>query len=530
MRRIAIAIAAALLVAPAAATAQTYPEPKEPGPVTAKPKGPFKTHTVCKGKGNVRLHHDPEGGGQGEGGRHDPRPQRHLPGGRARQRDQEALPEADREPVSPAKVLLKAKGNMQNGIAVNDADEVTVDGFMARGYKANGFFFTNLNGYSMNHLIARQTGVYGLYAFNTIGGEILNSEAYYVNDGAFYIGQTPPQTSPVRTMVRNVKGWGSPLGFSATNMRYVTITKSKFFNNALGIAPNALDGEKYPPAEDNVIIDNDIFWNNFNFHEGNPPFAKRDTGVAALAPVGTGIILLGGRGNRIENNRIYGNYLAGVIAVESILVEKTPEARVLRNNVIRSNSWGLNGTDLNGHDVMYDGSGTNNCFTGATSTFPEDGSTFAGCGGDERVQRRRAGHDARLGRPGRAQRLGQASAPGRSPGTPRSRCSSDQTRHRRARRRRAVGCGAGVDGATKKTIELGDNYYAPKTVTVAKNTTVTWRWPGFEEAGDVHDVKLKSGPKGVKKFQSESAATDYASSASSRSRARTRSSARSTRR
>jgi plastocyanin len=67
----------------------------------------------------------------------------------------------------------------------------------------------------------------------------------------------------------------------------------------------------------------------------------------------------------------------------------------------------------------------------------------------------------------------------------------------------------GVDGATKKAIELGDNYYAPKTVTVAKNTTVTWRWPGFEEAGDVHDVKLKSGPKGVKKFQSESAATDY---------------------
>ena len=67
----------------------------------------------------------------------------------------------------------------------------------------------------------------------------------------------------------------------------------------------------------------------------------------------------------------------------------------------------------------------------------------------------------------------------------------------------------GVDGATKKTITLGDNYYSPKTVTVAKNTTVTWRWPGFEEAGDVHDVKLKTGPKGVKKFHSEGAATDY---------------------
>ena len=36
---------------------------------------------------------------------------------------------------------------------------------------------------------------------------------------------------------RNVDGWGSPLGFSATNMRYVTITKSRFYNNALGIVP-----------------------------------------------------------------------------------------------------------------------------------------------------------------------------------------------------------------------------------------------------------------------------------------------------
>ena len=65
-----------------------------------------------------------------------------------------------------------------------------------------------------------------------------------------------------------------------------------------------------------------------------------------------------------------------------------------------------------------------------------------------------------------------------------------------------LGAVPGVEGATQKTVELGDNYYAPKTVTVAKNTTVTWRWPGFEEAGDVHDVKLKSGPKGAKKFHS----------------------------
>jgi plastocyanin len=64
--------------------------------------------------------------------------------------------------------------------------------------------------------------------------------------------------------------------------------------------------------------------------------------------------------------------------------------------------------------------------------------------------------------------------------------------------------------ATKaKTIRVADDYYLPKTVTVDRGTTVTWRWPSFEQAGDVHDVKLESGPKGVKKFQSEPASTDY---------------------
>jgi len=383
MHRIAIAIAAALLVTPAAATAQTYPEPKQPGPVAAKPAGPFKTHTVCKGKGKcdfttiqkavdkakagdtIRVRN----GTYREAVRVDGTKKRYL--------------KLIGNPSNPAKVLLKAKGNMQNGILVNEADEVTVDGFMARGYKANGFFFTNVNGYTMDHLVARQTGVYGIYAFNSIGGTISNSEAYYVNDGAFYIGQTPPQSNPKQTIVSNIEGWGSPLGFSATNMRYVTITKSRFYNNAIGIAPNALDSEKYPPAEGNVIIDNDIFWNNFNFRAGHPPFPERTTGVPALAPSGTGIILLGGRGNRVENNRIFGNYLVGVVAIEDILLEKTPSARVLANNVIKGNQFGLNGTDTNGFDLAYDGNGTNNCFdlAGVTSTFPADASTFAGCGG-----------------------------------------------------------------------------------------------------------------------------------------------------
>jgi plastocyanin len=72
-----------------------------------------------------------------------------------------------------------------------------------------------------------------------------------------------------------------------------------------------------------------------------------------------------------------------------------------------------------------------------------------------------------------------------------------------------LGAAVLFSGAPTKTVKIGDNYYAPKTLTVKKGTTVVFKWPDFDEAGDVHDVKLKSGPKGVKKFQSEAASTDY---------------------
>src|ERR1700742_3288604 len=72
-----------------------------------------------------------------------------------------------------------------------------------------------------------------------------------------------------------------------------------------------------------------------------------------------------------------------------------------------------------------------------------------------------------------------------------------------------MGGGAG-EAASPKTIKVDNNFYAPKTLTVNKGTSVNWKWPGFDQAGDVHDVKLKSGPKGVKVFQSDAASSDYA--------------------
>ncbi|MEN3282982.1 MAG: hypothetical protein V7607_4122 [Solirubrobacteraceae bacterium] len=53
----------------------------------------------------------------------------------------------------------------------------------------------------------------------------------------------------------------------------------------------------------------------------------------------------------------------------------------------------------------------------------------------------------------------------------------------------------------KRTVEVADNFYSPKKLTVNLKSRITWSWT--DEAADVHDVKLISAPKGFKKFQTE---------------------------
>jgi plastocyanin len=58
-----------------------------------------------------------------------------------------------------------------------------------------------------------------------------------------------------------------------------------------------------------------------------------------------------------------------------------------------------------------------------------------------------------------------------------------------------------------KVVKIGDNFFAPDSLKVAKNTKIIWRWPKYP--GDVHDVRLTKGPKGVKKFKSDFASNSY---------------------
>ena len=230
-----------------------------------------------------------------------------------------------------------------------------------------------------------------------------------------------------------------------------------------------------------MIIDNDIFWNNFNFHAGQPA-VRGAQGRHRGARPGRHRRPAARRPRQPDREQPHLRQLPGRRRARSraSCCQKNPDAQEPRAQHRRATTSSASAAPtLNGNDIMYDGNGSDNCFSmdGVNSTFPADGSTFAGCGGAERVQPVRPGPDARLHRRGRAERLEQAPAPRqaglhaarglqvrRSPDRASSPAPRSSARRRRTARR-------------KKTVNVGDNYYTPKTLTVKRGTTVTWRGP-----------------------------------------------------
>jgi hypothetical protein len=376
-----LAVAGALATA-APALAVDYPAPTDPGQVQSAPAGPH--HTLKVGS-RARFHTIQKAIDAAKAGDT-------IKIADGTYRESVKLVGAKKRYLrlignksNPAKVVLdgaRLKGaKAQNAVLVNSADQVTVQGVTVSHWKGNGVFLLNVTGYLVDHVRAMHDGTYGIYAFNSKGGTMSNSVGAWNNDSGFYIGQTPVQTKPIRSVVTNVKSYGNTLGFSGTNMRYVTIKQSEWFDNGIGIVPNALDSEKWAPPEDNVITDNDIYWNNFDYYKGAPFKNDRSSTSGVPFPVGIGVFIFGGRRTLVENNRIFGNYLTGVAMVQQLLLKQV-DAQQLQGNAIQNNAFGKDGTDLNGRDLFYDGDGSGNCFSGNTGVrtmLPNDTETFPAC-------------------------------------------------------------------------------------------------------------------------------------------------------
>lgn len=66
---------------------------------------------------------------------------------------------------------------------------------------------------------------------------------------------------------------------------------------------------------------------------------------------------------------------------------------------------------------------------------------------------------------------------------------------------------AGAAKKKPKKAKVRDDYFSPTELTIKSGQKVKWSWGNTNF--NSHDVTLKSGPKGVKKFRSNTAAIGY---------------------
>jgi hypothetical protein len=269
----------------------------------------------------------------------------------------------------------------QDGLSFQGVDGARVLNLTVKNYLANGIHFVGpdvgkdkgpCNGYLAKNDIAAFNRSYGIFAFNCIGGRMTKSVGYGQGDSAYYVGATPFQDNPKITKLDHLEAYENVLGYSGTNSKYIDITDGDFYNNGVGIVPNTLDSEPYEPNATGVIENNNIFWNNFNYFLPNSKVKTVSSGLGTVGtltiqyPTGAGVVLLGSDGWTVQNNNIFGNFKWGVATISD--PTNDGDNAINMNNKIINNTMGAGGTDTNAVDFFTDGSGSNNCWSGNTSS------------------------------------------------------------------------------------------------------------------------------------------------------------------
>lgn len=201
--------------------------------------------------------------------------------------------------VDRNRTILDGDLTKGNGIAVFDADGVSIQNLTARRFALNGFYWNDVHGYWGSYLTAYDNGDYGIFAFGSEYGQFDHSYASGSPDSGFYIGQC----DPCHALITDVISMDNAAGFSGTNAGGdLAIVNSEWTGNLAGIVPNTLDSEARPPQHDILIAGNDVHDNN-----------NRSAPTLALTypSFGIGILVTGGRddqvtGNLVEDQRTYG--------------------------------------------------------------------------------------------------------------------------------------------------------------------------------------------------------------------------------
>jgi parallel beta-helix repeat protein len=266
---------------------------------------------------------------------------------------------------------------------------LAVEGFTLRGLTIkhasfSGVFLIGVDGYHLTGTRYLDNPVYGpfpvcshdgLIDFNQVvgGGSAVGPSL----DTGIYVGDDDGVT------VRHNSVTNYVIGVVVENTINATVQDNLLQGNTAGVYVAVLPNHPRPFTDKVVVERNQVVENNL------PNPVPADSGDAiGLVPTGVGIVNLGSDHVVVRSNRVIGNDSLGVIVLQNLFgpvdprIEPNADFNQVRGNVILHN--GRNPDPVRaitpGADIVYDGTGTGNCFAdnvfatefpaGITASFP----------------------------------------------------------------------------------------------------------------------------------------------------------------
>jgi len=272
-------------------------------------------------------------------------------------------------------VIIQNPGDEDDGIKVTDAgDGFELKNVTVQNFKENGVILIRVDGFTLSHVTAINNGEYGLYPVFSTNGNIDHCSATGHTDTGIYVGQSSNVIMEYNTVFANVNG------LEIENCTNVTVEKNHCYDNVCGILSVLLPGLTIKTSTNITIIRNHVHDNNhINFAEPG--------GFESFVPVGSGILVVGTDNTIVKENKIRDNNFIGVATVSTLLlgllaglppiafadIEPNPDgAQIIGNDLFHNGSSAPAGLPLPGVDLLWDGSGNNNCWKGNafSSSYP----------------------------------------------------------------------------------------------------------------------------------------------------------------
>jgi parallel beta-helix repeat protein len=261
-------------------------------------------------------------------------------------------------------VVIQNPGGEEDGITVSqNSAGFVLQNVTVRDFLENGVLLNGVDGFRLSRVTTINNGEYGLFPVFSSHGVIERCTATGHSDAGIYVGQS----SDVE--VRRSQASANVLGIEIENSTRVDVLDNESSGNVVGVMVVLLPGLTVKTSSEIRVLRNRV-------HDNNVPNFGHPGELESFVPTGSGILVVGVDRADIEDNVVTGNQFVGVGLGSTLLlgalaglppeafadIEPNPDGvRITRNNV--TGNGGISSIPfLPAVDLLWDGSGTNNCW------------------------------------------------------------------------------------------------------------------------------------------------------------------------